>query len=74
LDHVVPLGRGGDHVESNTQLLCRACNHDKGDAIETVELLERLCANRANGINGLGGRRVNLYSLRPDIGRAHFSP
>jgi 5-methylcytosine-specific restriction endonuclease McrA len=31
LDHVVPLGRGGRHVLSNVQLLCRKCNSEKGD-------------------------------------------
>lgn len=30
LDHIIPLCRGGDHVESNCQLLCRDCNGLKG--------------------------------------------
>jgi 5-methylcytosine-specific restriction endonuclease McrA len=33
LDHVIPISKGGDHVESNLQLLCRKCNIEKGDKI-----------------------------------------
>lgn len=30
LDHIVPLSRGGDHVESNLQCACWVCNARKG--------------------------------------------
>ena len=41
IDHVVPESRGGtDHIE-NLQLLCAACNSEKGDRPMSV-LLERL--------------------------------
>lgn len=29
LDHVMPLARGGDHVDANAQLLCPTCNVKK---------------------------------------------
>lgn len=29
-DHIIPLSRGGQSVESNAQVLCRACNSSKG--------------------------------------------
>jgi len=31
LDHIVPLSKGGEHSERNTQLLCRQCNGKKSD-------------------------------------------
>ncbi len=41
IDHVVPESRGGTgHIE-NLQLLCAACNSEKGDKPMSV-LLERL--------------------------------
>lgn len=33
LDHIIPLSRGGHHVESNTQLACLECNVAKGDRL-----------------------------------------
>lgn len=33
IDHIVPISRGGPHVASNLQLLCRSCNLDKGNAV-----------------------------------------
>ena len=48
IDHVVPESRGGtDHID-NLQLLCAACNSEKGDRPMSV-LLERL---RVKGILG----------------------
>lgn len=32
IDHIVPVSGGGDHVESNLQTACRACNTRKGAA------------------------------------------
>lgn len=29
LDHVVPISKGGPNVDSNIQLLCPTCNHEK---------------------------------------------
>lgn len=29
LDHIVPIAKGGAHVRSNVQLLCRGCNRAK---------------------------------------------
>jgi 5-methylcytosine-specific restriction endonuclease McrA len=31
VDHVVPVGRGGDHHLSNMVLACDECNQEKGD-------------------------------------------
>lgn len=36
MDHVVPLGRGGEHAARNLQALCRDCNNLKG--AEPMEL------------------------------------
>lgn len=33
LDHVVPISRGGDHVESNLQTTHWRCNSEKGDRV-----------------------------------------
>jgi 5-methylcytosine-specific restriction endonuclease McrA len=33
LDHIVPLSKGGRHIPSNVQCLCRACNQDKSDKL-----------------------------------------
>ncbi|MVO95113.1 HNH endonuclease [Rhizobium leguminosarum] len=30
IDHIIPLARGGDHVEDNMQALCATCNRSKG--------------------------------------------
>ena len=31
LDHIVPISKGGPHLYSNVQLLCRKCNYQKGN-------------------------------------------
>ena len=31
LDHIVPISKGGAHLYSNVQLLCRQCNVNKGN-------------------------------------------
>lgn len=33
LDHVIPVSKGGHHVESNLMCLCRKCNQEKSDMI-----------------------------------------
>lgn len=33
VDHIVPLSKGGGHVESNLRCSCRKCNLKKGDRI-----------------------------------------
>ncbi len=33
LDHIVPVARGGQHVRSNVQTLCRRCNCRKGASL-----------------------------------------
>lgn len=33
LDHIMPISKGGDHVESNVWCLCRKCNAEKSDMI-----------------------------------------
>lgn len=43
LDHIVPLSRGGLHVRSNLQCLCRACNLFKSDRTMS-EMVARLAA------------------------------
>lgn len=34
-DHIVPLSKGGLHVEDNLQLMCHQCNSNKSDAVPT---------------------------------------
>jgi 5-methylcytosine-specific restriction endonuclease McrA len=34
LDHIIPLARGGQHIWSNVQTLCRKCNVKKSDSLE----------------------------------------
>ena len=31
LDHIIPLSKGGPHLLSNVQTLCRKCNLEKSD-------------------------------------------
>jgi 5-methylcytosine-specific restriction endonuclease McrA len=40
LDHIYPLSKGGQHLLSNVQTLCRKCNLNKRDHIqyETIEV------------------------------------
>jgi 5-methylcytosine-specific restriction endonuclease McrA len=33
VDHIVPLSKGGLHVEDNVQLACMACNASKSDTL-----------------------------------------
>jgi 5-methylcytosine-specific restriction endonuclease McrA len=33
MDHIVPVSKGGLHVWSNVQCLCRACNSSKSDKL-----------------------------------------
>lgn len=33
LDHIVPISKGGHHIESNVQCSCRKCNYTKGGQI-----------------------------------------
>lgn len=33
LDHVIPLSRGGPHIESNLRVCCRSCNSRKGSRL-----------------------------------------
>ena len=33
LDHIIPMSKGGTHLHSNVQCLCRRCNLDKADTI-----------------------------------------
>jgi 5-methylcytosine-specific restriction endonuclease McrA len=55
LDHVVPLALEGAHGPENIQLLCRACNLDKGDK-HPDEWVPSLLLSNASKNNGLGGR------------------
>jgi hypothetical protein len=33
LDHIMPISKGGDHIESNVWCLCRKCNSEKADMV-----------------------------------------
>ena len=33
LDHIIPMSRGGGHIKSNVQTLCRKCNGEKGNKL-----------------------------------------
>jgi len=36
LDHIVPLSKGGQHILSNVQTLCRKCNITKSDTLPVI--------------------------------------
>ena len=38
-DHIIPLSKGGLHIESNLQLMCQACNGRKSNLIEKQQQL-----------------------------------
>ena len=46
LDHVIPLSRGGDHIASNVQLLCRKCNRIKNNKIPRDVILSQNAIHR----------------------------
>lgn len=41
LDHIVPLAKGGAHIEENLVTACRYCNASKGAKILVVWMLQR---------------------------------
>lgn len=40
LDHIIPLSRGGLHIEDNLQLACWRCNTEKSNMITSVRQLQ----------------------------------
>jgi 5-methylcytosine-specific restriction endonuclease McrA len=40
IDHILPVSRGGRSSLHNVQILCGACNADKGDAVVEVGVAE----------------------------------
>ncbi len=44
IDHLMPINSpfGGDKADTNLQVLCRKCNHQKGDNMPTFKQMERL--------------------------------
>ena len=36
IDHIVPLSKGGDHIESNLQIAHRSCNSKKGPTLPHI--------------------------------------
>lgn len=41
IDHIVPLAKGGSHVDENIQLLCPVCNRKKG-AMHPVDFAQKI--------------------------------
>ena len=57
-DHTVPRSKGGSNARANLQPAHRACNNEKGDAVEvTEELLARIAARRGTISKRLAGMR-----------------
>lgn len=44
LDHIIPLSRGGQHIWSNVQTLCRRCNLEKSDSNPVIGETLSICA------------------------------
>lgn len=63
LDHRVPMSRGGDHIHTNLQTACRACNASKGGRkiVGQLPLWERGVGG-SKSLNG-GLRKIDRKSV-----------
>jgi HNH endonuclease len=59
VEHIIPLSKGGEDVETNLALACRACNVHKGDSLTGLD--ERINSD------------ARLFNPRRDNWEDHFA-
>ena len=76
IDHIVPRSRGGESVLKNLQLLCRECNHLKGDnepsdkdispfAYDGVPCVHNMTCGDIDNLRPLHKKQRHTTSLHP---------
>ena len=68
IDHVIDRNRGGQDEDTNLQLLCGACNREKGN--RGMQYLQRKIANRMaqEYQKEMAERRLKRLNLQDDLG------